>query len=200
MRHPDPAMRDQPPRKRLPPQHGYARAGGFTLIEMLVTVAVLMTLAVVAGATFSGTVSGYRIAGAANSLARDFQYARAEALRRGLPVSVCASTNGTSCSGSTAWASGWIVFFDANGNGAIDAGDSVLRAETQSTGNTTLAPDNGTTTGVTFNRQGSVVALPNAVVTFKLHEASGNAALTRCITLVPSGRSSIVNAGNGNCS
>ena len=46
-----------------------------------------------------------------------FNLARMEAIRRGTPVSVCASADQASCSGANDWASGWIVFTDANGSG-----------------------------------------------------------------------------------
>lgn len=174
---------------------------GFTLIEMMVVVAVMVIVGMALTVSFSGTVAGYRIAGAANSLSRDLQYARAEALKRGQPVSVCASSDGASCSGSTSWQTGWIVFYDANGNGAVDTsgGDVVLRAETQNPGKNTLSADNSVS-AVTFNRQGSIAGLPANPVTFTLHEPTGSASLTRCVALVPSGRALIQNAGQGNCS
>lgn len=179
------------------------RAGscaGFTLIEMMVVVAVLLITSIAAALSFSGTISGYRIAGAANSLSRDLQFARSEALKRGQPVSVCASTNAASCSSSTAWQSGWIVFYDPDGDGAVNAGDTILRAETQNPGTTTFTADNAVTS-VTFNRQGSIAALPANPVTFTLHDGSStpNAALTRCVALMPSGRSTVQNTNAGNC-
>lgn len=54
------------------------------------------------------------------------QLARSEAVKRNLPVSVCRSSNGSSCTGN--WTDGWIVFSNADGDHAVDAGtDEVIR-------------------------------------------------------------------------
>lgn len=166
----------------------------------MVVVAILAVLATAAVMTFSGTVSGYRISNQANGLAHDLQFARGEAIKRGLQVGVCASSDGATCSNSASWQFGWIVFVDANNNSSFDAGETVLRAETQNPGSNTLLADpaNAGLNQVYFNRQGSTVAQP--AVTFQLHDPNHTAALVRCVVLVPSGRATTVNSGIGNCS
>lgn len=84
---------------------------GFTLVELLVTVAVLGVLLAVAVPSFTDMMRNNRSLAAANELVSALNAARSEAIKRGARVSLCPSTNGTSCSG-TAWQSGWIVFFD----------------------------------------------------------------------------------------
>ena len=65
----------------------------------------------------------------ANDLVSAINLARTEAVTRAAPVSVCASSDGTSCSADTGWNKGWIVFLDYGTPGTLtDAdGDKVLR-------------------------------------------------------------------------
>lgn len=97
-------------------------ARGFTLVELMITVAVLAVVAGLAAPLFAGVINGNRLTSTANELAAGIQSARMEALRRGVRVSLCQSTNGTTCSTTSPWR-GWLVFADANGNNAPDAGE-----------------------------------------------------------------------------
>lgn len=106
------------------------RQSGYTLIELLVTLAVASILIAAATPSLAAFFRINRLAGATNEMVLSLQLARAEAARRGRPVSLCRSVNGTSCAGGTAWADGWIVFQDANSTGlpsATGAGAEVIR-------------------------------------------------------------------------
>ncbi len=50
--------------------------------------------------------------------------ARSEAVRRGVTVTVCPSSDGAACSadGSVDWSAGWIVFTDLDGDSVFDSG------------------------------------------------------------------------------
>jgi type IV fimbrial biogenesis protein FimT len=106
------------------------KSNGFTLIELMVTVAVVAILSSLAVPSFRTLLAKRTVQAAADAMVSDFRYARSEALKRSNYVSVCASSNSTSCMGVGAtWKSGWIVFIDGNGNGALDAGDEILRVQ-----------------------------------------------------------------------
>ena len=99
---------------------------GFTLIELMVTLAVLAILAALAAPSFNNLIHSNRLTGAANDLVAAFQVARMEAIRRGESVVICTSTDGAVCDG-TEW-SRFIVFTDGNGNQQVNApADVVLR-------------------------------------------------------------------------
>ncbi|WP_019568118.1 GspH/FimT family pseudopilin [Thioalkalivibrio sp. ALMg13-2] len=65
------------------------RPHGFTLIELMVTIAVFAILASIAVPSFRFIIENNRVTTASNELTTAFNYARSEAVRRGLPVSVC---------------------------------------------------------------------------------------------------------------
>jgi type IV fimbrial biogenesis protein FimT len=97
---------------------------GFTLIELLVTLAVASILIAAATPGFASFFRVNRLASATNEMVLSLQLARAEAARRGRPVSLCRSVDGATCAGGNAWADGWIVFQDANSTGAPSASAS----------------------------------------------------------------------------
>jgi type IV fimbrial biogenesis protein FimT len=97
-----------------------ARSRGFTLIEMAVTTTIASVLAAAAVPSFSHSIGRQRLTMTTNELNATFSFARSEALARGDRVAVTPLAAGD-------WASGWRVFHDANDNGALDAGDRVLR-------------------------------------------------------------------------
>ena len=86
----------------------------------MVVVALVAILTALATPSFVGLIQRNRVSAEINSFAGDLQFARSEAIKQGLPVSICASSNGVSCLGANTWHSGWIVFADLNGSGAVD--------------------------------------------------------------------------------
>jgi type IV fimbrial biogenesis protein FimT len=165
------------------------RQAGFTVTELMVVVAIVAILLSLGVPSFRYITNAYRMSAEVNGLLGDLQYARAEAIREGQPVTACVSNNGTACTGGGNWARGWIVFSDPNGNQTVDAGEAVLRRQAVFTGTT---PDTfnagGGLTAITYNREGfatTAAGFPNTIIT--LHDPSSNAAWTRCLWITPVG-------------
>jgi type IV fimbrial biogenesis protein FimT len=113
---------------------------GFSLIELMTALAIFAVLLAMAAPSFREFTRSNRVTAAHNDLVTAFTLARSEALKRATPVSVCASSNGTSCTGATNWAVGWIVFTDASGTaGTVNVGDSVLQTWPAVNSDTTLS-------------------------------------------------------------
>lgn len=83
---------------------------GFTMVELLVAVAVFALLAAFAIPSFKGLVKGNQLSAATNNMIGAIQYARSEAAVRGVPVKLCnARKNLRGCQSATTWGNSWAV-------------------------------------------------------------------------------------------
>jgi type IV fimbrial biogenesis protein FimT len=164
---------------------GFARATGFTLVEMLMTMAIAAIVTAIAVPSFRYVTNSNRIASEINGLLGDLQLARAEAIKEGRNVTVCIS-DGSSCThpNPAAWQNGWIVFSDPANTGVPAAG-SVLRVQKTFSGTDTFLSSN-TLTAVTFNREGYARAGAGGIAAGQLiilHDSTHTNVWTRCLSL-----------------
>lgn len=139
------------------------RENGFTLIELIITLTVVGILTAIAVPGLRQFVESSRLTTATNEFIGDLSNARVEAMKRGTgsQTVVCASSNGTSCTGS-AWEAGWIFFVDADVNGTFSAGDTLLKFHEALPASLTATTSPAGTSTLTFNGMGSLVtALAN---------------------------------------
>jgi type IV fimbrial biogenesis protein FimT len=173
---------------------------GFTLTELAVVMTIVAILATIAIPTFQYVTNGNRASGELNGLLGDMQFARSEAVKEGQYVTVCSSTNGTSCAGAgaTSWNTGWIVFADYNANQVLDGPDVLLRKGNGFISTDTLTANNGFY-AVTFNREGFGSTGSVNPVTLTLHAATPSSASTRCLTVSVVGMLATVPYTVGSC-
>ncbi|HED35090.1 MAG TPA: prepilin-type N-terminal cleavage/methylation domain-containing protein [Gammaproteobacteria bacterium] len=88
---------------------------GFTLVELMITVSIVAILLTVGVPSLRTFMQGNQLIASTNELISALHVARSEAIKLNSKVSICSSSNGTSCSGSSSWKEGWIVFVDADG-------------------------------------------------------------------------------------
>jgi type IV fimbrial biogenesis protein FimT len=64
------------------------RPGGFTMIELMIVVALIAIVLALAAPSFTNTLAKNRAQGVASELGTDLQYARSEAVQRNAPVRI----------------------------------------------------------------------------------------------------------------
>lgn len=99
-------------------QHACRRpeqARGFTLVELMITVAVIGILAVVAVPAMTDMINNSRLRGQSEEVTAALQLARSEAVRRNQRITACAAGSGTTCAAS---ATRFVVYWQDPGNAA----------------------------------------------------------------------------------
>lgn len=159
---------------------------GFTLTELMVTLTIVAILCGIGVPSFRYVTTGNRLSAEVNALLGDMQLARAEAIREGANVVVCASKDEATCSGESDWKTGWIVWNDPNGNGSIDSDEAVLHQQQAIKSEDTVEASNDVTQ-ITFNRTGFATGLPLGTV-ITLRDSTANKRFTRCLQITAVGK------------
>ncbi len=92
---------------------------GFTLLELMITLVIVATLLTVGVPSLKTFMQGNQLVSSTNELLSALHIARSEAIKSNGRVTICESSNGTSCTTTGDWKNGWIVFIDAGGNGNL---------------------------------------------------------------------------------
>jgi len=171
-------------------------ARGFTLIELMFTVALAAILTTLAAPSLTKLFKTNRVQTEASSFVGDLILARTEAVKRGQNVSACVSSDGATCLTTNTWQSGWIVFADS---AAACTGTSstspAIRVRKAFTGSDTFVASLASSSCVTFNREGFTSNLGTSTVTFTLHTADNLTTATRCVAVDLGGRITTQTAG-----
>jgi len=104
--------------------------GGFSLIEVLIGVAIVGLLLLAAGPSYRHWIAAQELANHAHFLAGTLNQARSEAIKSGYRVNLCKTRDRQQCADDgSGWELGWILFIDENQDGEISDGETVLRTE-----------------------------------------------------------------------
>lgn len=133
------------------------KQAGVTLLELLITLSIAAILVTLTAPSFQDLIRRNRATTQSNELLTALNLARSEAVKRGRRVSVCSSANPMVatpvCSGSSNWATGWIVFVDTSTSDASVTVGQVLRVWSASAGVTLTA----TAANVRFKGTGEAI-------------------------------------------
>lgn len=157
---------------------------GFTLIELVITIAIAAIFASLAAPGFRQLIASQRIRTASFDLVSALGYARSEAVKRNTPVTLRA---GASTDG--AWATGWRVVDPTNAS-------VILRSWTAGA-NLALTETAGGVTAVTFGLDGRMSAGSTAPKLTIAPASAISGVTSRCVQVDLTGRPS---TSTGACS
>jgi type IV fimbrial biogenesis protein FimT len=195
------------------------RAAGFTIIELMLTVVVLGIALAFAVPSMQSFIMNNRMTSNLNLFASNLALARSESIKQNLPVVVCPTGGGASCSTDAAWEDGWLVYVDRNrdldydspapdctSSGLADDEDCLLLLQSRLEPPSTLTPAAGVAALVGYDGSGSAFCdadddgAPEACVTddtyFTLCDPRG-AAHARALAISRTGRVSLLQAAPG---
>lgn len=101
---------------------------GYTLVELIVTTALLAILIQVAVPPMSGLLANWQRDSATRSITDHLILARSEAIRWSRRVVMCNSTDGINCAPASEkeWKSGWLVFQDLDNDNQFGGSDKLI--------------------------------------------------------------------------
>jgi len=168
----------------------WGREIGFTLVEMLMALAVLAILAMQAIPSMAAWVSKVRLSSAADQFFQSLALARNEAIKRNTRTVVCKSAAGSVCDLTGSWQWGWIVFVDVNGNAQVDDGDQILFRQAALGGNIRFDGNTNVAKYVSYSPNGTSKMVGGAVQmgTFTICMASGTPTDARKLMLSKPGQ------------
>jgi type IV fimbrial biogenesis protein FimT len=161
------------------------RTRGFTLVELMVTIVVLVILVSVAVPSFDNIRLSSRLTSYSTDLVAGSQVARSEAIKRNAQVRLCVSTNGTSCATTGQWETGWIV---------ISTDGTVIQKQ-PATASGYQIRDSGDLSALLFEPTGVGATAAN----FTICRASPVGSQERVVKVSATGRTSITRANTGVC-
>lgn len=140
---------------------------GFTLVELMVVVALVGVLSMIAAPSFSTFIASQRVRSASYELSNAIVFSRSEAIKRNADVTV------TPVDATAGWRAGWSVT-------AVQGADTVTLATQASFASLNITP--APAVALVFSRSGR----PSASQSFEVSSSTASSA-TRCVTLPLSG-------------
>lgn len=155
-----------------------ARQRGFTLIELIMTLAVASIILTQAIPSFTTMINNNRLVTQTNDLVADINVARAEAVTRGVRVVLCNSADsrasGAGCDGTSGdWSTGWLMYANDDGTAGYDSSnDTLIRIGQPPDSTITVKANTAGNTDLQFNGDGSTNE-GGSTVTFAVCDGRG---------------------------
>jgi len=190
-------MNPSPVAATLPALGRRRRAAGFTLVELMVTIAVAAIVVAVGVPSFLRTLARHTIASQAEELQDAVRMGRNEAMKRSGPVVLCRTeeSNPSHCAGSGGSWQTWVLFTDVARSGSFAAGDAVLRQRQDASRRTTVTGD---AASIRFEATGIARATTGSAVFVLGERGAGDLAQQRQVCVNPRGEVAIV-MGDARC-
>ena len=139
--------------------------GGFTLLELAVTVTIIAVLAGMGMSSWAGLTQKEAVKGQVNALLGAMRFARSEAIKKNARVVICprdlaatpiSSTYPCNTTTGAKWDNGWIIFVDQSANNQYDASETLLKEQGSLSGSGGITMNNGSSNGdrIVFRNSG----------------------------------------------
>jgi type IV fimbrial biogenesis protein FimT len=176
---------------------------GFTIIELMMTLAIAAVILTQAVPSFTGMIANNRLITQTNDLVADVNLARSEAVARGVRVVLCNSADsrvaGATCNGTAqTWTTGWLMYADDDASGAYEiANDTLIRIGQPSHSTITVMANAAGNTDLQYNSDGTANEAGNTVI-FAICDENG-ATNGRQINVNGVGRPRLISTSIASC-
>ncbi len=162
------------------------RQVALSLIELIVTIAVIGITVAIAVPSYNYLTTTNRMASEINEFVASLHLARSEAIKRGQSVRACTSVDSTNCDATNDWNEGWIV--------SVDASNTVLRVNPALSGGDTLIGDANTGAAIGFDQNGFATGFSGTV---KLCEPENDLQKARGVVIEATGHITLARDDSG---
>lgn len=172
------------------------RFKGFTLIELMIAIAMLAILLAVGVPNFQASIQNNRMSTNANELLSAMMIARSEAIKRGVNVRIM------STSGNQNWANGWTIITDDNNDNVFNtatatclaAADCAVHTKAALGASLTLNSVINNVSFFEFDPRGRLRTPPSSIDTLVMCDSRGFVQQARAILVTATGRGRVVPA------
>lgn len=169
-------------------------SSGFTLIEIMVTIAIVAILSMMAAPSLTESIENGKVKTLSTELTAALYLTQSEAVKRGIQVSIRPQQTS-----SNEWQTGWDIFSDLNANGTKDASDELIQTHTITTEGLTLISANSVfATWLGFLPSGAAVGANGISGGFRICRADGNISKARTFIVQATGNV-ITEVGASSC-